>query len=60
MTEKVRQLPCDHIYHDLCIVPWLELVSIKYTFFPQTYVFISRLIMLYCCSTARALFVVNY
>ncbi|XP_065221274.1 uncharacterized protein LOC135846227 [Planococcus citri] len=25
VTEKVRQLPCDHIYHDLCIVPWLEL-----------------------------------
>lgn len=30
MTEKVRQLPCDHIYHDICIVPWLELVSISH------------------------------
>lgn len=24
-AEKVRQLPCTHIYHDPCIRPWLEL-----------------------------------
>lgn len=25
--ENVRQLPCNHLFHDSCIVPWLEQVS---------------------------------
>ncbi len=25
LNESVRQLNCDHLYHDPCIVPWLEL-----------------------------------
>jgi len=25
ITETVRRLPCVHIYHENCIVPWLEL-----------------------------------
>lgn len=25
--ENVRQLPCNHLFHDGCIVPWLEQVS---------------------------------
>lgn len=25
LGEKVRKLHCDHLYHEPCIVPWLEL-----------------------------------
>lgn len=25
--ENVRQLPCNHLFHNGCIVPWLEQVS---------------------------------
>lgn len=25
LSEEVRKLNCDHIYHEKCIVPWLEL-----------------------------------
>nr|KAF6349965.1 ring finger protein 126 [Myotis myotis] len=24
LGERVRQLPCNHLFHDGCIVPWLE------------------------------------
>ncbi|XP_014322668.1 E3 ubiquitin-protein ligase RNF126 isoform X4 [Myotis yumanensis] len=24
LGERVRQLPCNHLFHDNCIVPWLE------------------------------------
>lgn len=27
LGERVRQLPCNHLFHDGCIVPWLEQVS---------------------------------
>lgn len=27
LGESVRQLPCNHLFHDGCIVPWLEQVS---------------------------------
>ncbi|NXQ36824.1 RN115 ligase, partial [Alaudala cheleensis] len=31
VAEQVRQLPCNHIFHSSCIVPWLELVRSQKT-----------------------------
>lgn len=28
--ESVRRLHCEHCYHNDCIIPWLELVSMSY------------------------------
>jgi len=27
LGEKIRKLPCKHIFHDKCILPWLDMNS---------------------------------
>jgi len=38
--ENVRQLPCNHLFHNDCIVPWLEQVT--FPTFDLIYLFINE------------------
>lgn len=48
LSEPVRQLPCQHVYHAPCIVPWLELVSWKIYKLYQPEIFNAEIIFSFC------------